>query len=223
MSGTHFNGPVDSKEGFKVNGVEVISQTKKVTLGTSATPIAHTVQTEKVLESNTTQSSTSGTVSYEPILISSVLTGAGQVGGRSRFYMETGAALGGWANALKGEVKFTTNGRVTGLASAVVAEMTMPGKALTTGNYAPLELELNLPTSFTTAAGTPTSFIYASAQGAAAAAFDTGGYVMNIQGLTAGAGKIITAGTTLGTAYGSMRVRIGTTDYWIPLYAAEAS
>ena len=42
-----------------------------------------------------------------------------------------------------------------------------------------------------------------------------------LQGVTAGAGHMVVAGTTLGTAYGGIRVRVGSTNYWVPLYAAE--
>ena len=220
MATTHFSGPVDSKAGFKVNGVEIINGSREVQLGTSTSPISHTVQTSHTLEINTTSSSTSGSTSYEPILFSTKLTGVGQVGGRVKAYLETNVALGGWSNALKGEVKYGDAGKTTGLGSAVVAEMTL-GKGTNAGTYSPLEVELNMPTGALT--GTATALAHLSVQGAAVATFDTNGYVLNIQGLTAGVGKVITAGTTLGTAYGSMRILVGTTPYYIPLYAAPAS
>ena len=89
MATTHFSGPVDSKAGFKVNGVEIINGSREVQLGTSTSPISHTVQTSHTLEINITSSSTSGSTSYEPILFSTKLTGVGQVGGRVKAYLET--------------------------------------------------------------------------------------------------------------------------------------
>jgi hypothetical protein len=146
------------------------------------------------------------------------MSGAGSVGGRAKFLTTINAVMGSYTNALKGEVVYGAAGRTTGLGSAVLAEMTLSA-GTTAGNYAPLELELNAPTGAKT--GTVTSFIHASTQGAAVAEVDTNGVFFNLQGLTAGAGKMLVAGTTLGTAYGGLRVRVGATNYWVPLYAAQ--
>lgn len=146
------------------------------------------------------------------------MTGAGGVGGRTLFQLNANAALGSFTNALKANVVYGATGSTSGLGSAFVAELTLSA-GTTSGTYAPLEIELNAPTSAST--GTRTSFIYASAQGANVAAVDTNGVFFNLQGLTAGAGKMLVAGTTLGTAYGGLRVRVGSANYWVPLYAAQ--
>lgn len=148
------------------------------------------------------------------------MTGAGGVGGRTLFQLNANAALGSFTNALKAEVTYGASGSTSGLGSAFVAEMTLSA-GTSAGTYAPLEIELNAPTGAST--GTRTSFIYASTQGAGVAAVDSNGVFFNLQGLTAGAGKMLVAGTTLGTAYGGLRVRVGSTNYWVPLYAAEPS
>ena len=146
------------------------------------------------------------------------MTGAGGVGGRTLFQLNADAALGSFTNALKANVVYGATGSTSGLGSAFVAELTLSA-GTTTGTYAPLEIELNAPASAST--GTRTSFIYASAQGANVAAVDTNGVFFNLQGLTAGAGKMLVAGTTLGTAFGGLRVRVGSANYWVPLYAAQ--
>ena len=146
------------------------------------------------------------------------MTGAGGVGGRTLFQLNADAALGSFTNALKANVVYGATGSTSGLGSAFVAELTLSA-GTTSGTYAPVEIELNAPASAST--GTRTSFIYASTQGANVAAVDTNGVFLNLQGLTAGAGKMLVAGTTLGTAYGGLRVRVGSADYWVPLYAAE--
>jgi hypothetical protein len=148
------------------------------------------------------------------------MTGAGGVGGRTLFQLNANAALGSFSNALKAEVVYGTSGRTTGLGSAFVAEMSLSA-GTSSGTYAPIEIELNAPTGAST--GTRTSFIYASTQGDGVAAVDSNGVFFNLQGLTAGAGKMVVAGTTLGTAYGGLRVRVGNANYWVPLYAAEPS
>jgi len=191
-------------------------------LGTSGSPLAHTAVADKAYSVYTTQSSTDAGTSYEPVLFSTVLTGVGQVGGRVKAIMTTNVALGGWANALKGEVSFGAAGRVTGLASAVVAEMTLPSAALTTGNYAALELELNLPASFTTGAGTPTAFQYMSVQGDAVAEMDTNGYLFILNGLTPAAGKLFQTNTAADATH-ALRVLIGGTAYYIMLTSVTSS
>lgn len=166
----------------------------------------------------TTSASTSGSVSVEPVLVSTTMTGAGGVGGRAKFLTTVNAAMGGWSNAVKGEVVYGASGRTTGLGSAMVAEMTLSA-GTSSGTYAPLELELNVPSGAST--GTLTSFIYASQQGTDVTTMDTNGRFINLQGVTAGAGKMWVTGSTLGTAAGALRCRIGGTDYWLPMYAAE--
>jgi hypothetical protein len=166
----------------------------------------------------TTSDSTNGSTSVEPVLVSTTMTGAGGVGGRAKFLTTINAALGAWSNAVKGEVVYGSSGRTTGLGSAVLAEMTLSA-GTTSGTYAPLELELNAPSGAKT--GTLTSFIHASTQGADVTEVDSNAVFFNLQGVTAGAGNMVVAGTTLGTAYGGIRVRVGSTNYWVPLYAAE--
>lgn len=170
------------------------------------------------LDITTTSDSTNGSTSVEPVLVSTTMTGAGGVGGRAKFLTTINAALGAWSNALKGEVVYGTSGSTSGLGSAVLAEMTLSA-GTSAGTYAPLELELNVPSGAAT--GTLTSFIHASMQGAGVATMDTNGRFINIVGVTAGAGKMWKTGTTLGTAAGGLRCRIAGTDYWLPFYAAE--
>ena len=198
MARTTFTGPVKSLNGFE---------------GTTLNKFTITEGGNTITTTNT---ATSGT--YQPLVVSTTMSGAGADGGRSKFDMTTNVALGSFSNALKAEVTYGATGRTTGLGSAFVAEMTLSA-GTSSGTYAPLELELNMPTGAST--GTLTSFIHASMQGAAVATMDTNGRFLNIVGVTAGAGKMWKTGTTLGTAAGALRCRIAGTDYWLPFYAAE--
>lgn len=198
MARTTFSGPVKSLNGFEG------TQLGSLTITTGGNTIT------------TTNTATSGT--YQPLVVSTTMSGAGADGGRAKFDMTTNVALGSFSNALKAEVTYGASGRTTGLGSAFVAEMTLSA-GTSSGTYAPLELELNLPTGAST--GTLTSFIHASMQGAAVATMDTNGRFINLVGVTAGAGKMWKTGTTLGTAAGALRCRIAGTDYWLPFYAAE--
>ena len=162
----------------------VLSQTEDgLGLGTSGSPQSVTYNGTKPLSIYTTCASTDGGDSYEPVLINTVMTGAGQVGGRMRVNMETNVALGAWSNALKGQVTYGAAGKTTGMGSAVCAEMTLSA-GTTEGNYAPLELELNMGSAGVT--GTRTGLMYMSVNDAKATTFDDLGYLFILNGLTAG-------------------------------------
>ena len=198
MARTTFSGPVKSDNGFEGTFIGTLTITSG---GNTIT---------------TTNTATSGT--YQPLVVDTTRSGAGADGGRAKFAMSTNVALGSFSNALKAEVTYGAAGRTTGLGSAFVAELSLSA-GTSSGTYAPLELELNCASGAST--GTTTSLIYASVNGTGAGTVDTNGVFMNIQGLTAGAGKMLVAGSTLGTAYGGLRVRVGATNYWIPLYSAQ--
>lgn len=186
-------------------------------IGTVNNFVSTAIDTDS-LTVTTSNASTSGSVSVEPVVVDTTMTGAGGVGGRAKFKTTINAVLGSFSNAVKGEVVYGASGRTTGLGSAVLAEMSLSA-GTSAGTYAPLELELNVPSGAST--GTLTSFIYASMQGADVTTMDTNGRFINLAGVTAGAGKMWKTGTTLGTAAGALRCRIAGTDYWLPFYAAE--
>jgi hypothetical protein len=190
-----------------------------VTAGVAAASKALVLSAAAALAWTFTSASVDGGASVEPLALNTTLTGIGGVGGRAKFSMTTEVALGGWANALKGITDFGTAGRVTGLGSAVVAEMLM-GPGTTEGTYAPLEIELGIPSG--ASMGTATSFLYMSANDTPAA-FDTSGFLFNIAGLTANSGKLFNSGLSqVVTAAARLRVKVGATTYYIPLCAAEA-
>jgi hypothetical protein len=175
------------------------------------------------LDITTTSDSTSGSVSVEPVSVSTTMTGAGGVGGRAKFLTTVNSALGSFSNALKGEVTYGASGSTTGLGSAIVAEMSLSA-GTSAGTYAPVEIELNLPANAVT--GTATSLIYASVNGADKTTFDDNGSVMNLAGVTAGAGKAVAspggtfAATATGTALGGadargLKVLIGGAEFYL--------
>jgi hypothetical protein len=194
-----------------------------VTAGTVTASKAVVVGTSKEVNEWTvtaTSASTSASVSVEPVVVSSTMTGIGGVGGRARFQLSTNVALGGWSNALKGITVYGATGRTTGLGSAVVAEMTLSA-GTTSGTYAPLEIELNLGTGAQT--GTATSLIYASVNGDDAGEFDDNGFALTINGVTAESGHVFQASAVSGVdSTHALRINIGGTPYFIPLHTAAA-
>ena len=167
--------------------------------------------TQKAIKSYTTCASTNASTSFEPLLFYTTLTGAGQVGGRARFFMTANVALGGWSNALKGEVTYGAAGRTTGLGSSVAAEMTLSA-GTSQGNYAPLEIELNVPSGAST--GTKTAFGYWSANGADVATFQHAGNLLTLVGLgSASASHYLFHTTGTVSATHGLRISIDGVDY----------
>jgi hypothetical protein len=152
--------------------------------------------------------------SFESLVVETTLTAAGAVGGRARFELDTNVALGSWANALKAQLQLGASGKVTGLGSAFVAELILSAGA-TDGNYAPLELELGMPSGALT--GTATAMIYASLYGADAATFDTNGYILNLAGVTVAGAKVAATGTitNVNEITHGLRVKIAGSDYYL--------
>ena len=198
MARTTFSGPVKSDNGFEGAFIGTLTITSG---GNTIT---------------TTNSATSGT--YQPLVVDTTMTGAGADGGRSKFAMSTNVALGSFSNALKAEVTYGASGRTTGLGSAFVAEMTLSA-GTSSGNYAPVEIELNAPASAST--GTATAFMYISTQGANVAAVDSNAFLFNLQGLTAGSGKMLQTGTTFATPAATLKCKVGATTYYLPLYNGQ--
>ena len=197
--------------------------TAAIQIGTSAAKITLAAHDDHAIDVNTTCASTDASNSVRPIHMISTMTGAGGVGGRAEFQCTISAALGGWANALKGYTDITTTtGSVTGLGSAVVSELRLPGSALATGTYAVHEIEL-----VTQASGSytsPVSFIWCqvSGDGTATATFEDTGYLMTVKGLTEGTGNIFSAGADVAAA-ATLRIMVGDTAYYILLGAGEST
>jgi hypothetical protein len=191
---------------------------KAVVLDANGAYVGPTAATTKFTW-NVTSNSTDGGTSVEPFVHNTTMTGVGGVGGRARFELDTNVALGSWSNALKAQAQYGATGKTTGMGSAFVAELILSAGTVD-GTYAPLELELGIPSG--ASCGTATSFIYASANDTPAA-FDTAGFLINIAGLTAGSGKLFNSGLSqVVTAAARLRVKVGATEYFIPLCAVEA-
>jgi hypothetical protein len=185
-------------------------------LGTSSVPVTLATYANHVLDIYSTCASTDGSNSVEPIYMKSTMTGAGGVGGRARFHLYANVALGGWANALKGFTEFGSSGKVSGLASAICAEIQLSA-GCTAAAYAALEAEIVMPTSAVT--GERTSFLYCNVSGATASTFDTYGYFLHVgDGITAAAGKFCSA------SYQSLKCYFtdGATTRYIPLSQIES-
>jgi len=185
---------------------------KEVLIGVEGVPLVYT-EGEELLEIWGTSASTSGTVTAMPLYVHSTLTGIGGVGRAAQFVLETNVALGGWSNALKGQVIYGAAGKTAGLGSAICAEMTLSA-GTTPGTYAPLEIELNMGAAGVT--GTQTSLIYMSVNDAASTTFDDNGFLFSLNGVAAGASDAFyLADLTVTKADGLLKINVNGTAYYL--------
>ncbi len=174
-----------------------------------------------------TNAGTSGSTNAEPFYLKSEITGAGQVGGRSRFHCYTNVAAGGWINALKSYMEFGSAGKTTGLASSLCAEMVMPNANMGSGGaYFPLEIEYVAGgTSLVTAGsgtGNHAGFIYMAASGDADGDFDDNGFLFHVSGLTDGSGHLYDTTASAATGDATLKICVGGVTKYL-LIADDAS
>jgi hypothetical protein len=181
---------------------------------TAATATSLTYDGAKALSIYTTCASTNGSTSFVPVLFDTVMTGAGQVGGRVLTNLTINAAAGGWTNASKSMVTYGTSGRTTGLGSAICAEMALSA-GTSSGTYAPVEIELVMASGALT--GTKTSMIHMVNSGTDIATFQTNGYLFSIDGLgSATAGEVFDTCVATPASH-SLRICIDGVAYYIML------
>jgi hypothetical protein len=191
------------------------------THGTSGARLTHTAGTP-TLQVYTTNNST-GSADAVPVLIDSLMTGAGGVGQALKVNQAVAtAALGAYANAIYGLLTLGTTGSVVGLGAPICSEIVFnTGTAGGAGTYAGVEIELTTGAATAFVAGTVVSCIYISANGVTAGVIDDNAFLVDMAGFTAGAAHIWQTGATLpATVGGSLRIRVGGVAYYIPVYTS---
>jgi len=205
--------------GASTHGIYITGASATAGIGITQTLAAND---DHALEVITTTAATGNSV--RPIHMVSTLTGPGAVGGRAEFEMTSNVALGGWANALKGYFNMGNSCSVSGLGSAIVAEMLLPGASLAgVGSYGVLEIELVTQANGLTG-GAPVAFQWMQVSGnsTATADWEDTGYLMIIKGLNEGTGNIYSAGADV-IAAATLRILVGTTPYYLMLAAGESN
>lgn len=148
------------------------------------------------------------------------LSGAGGAGESVRAFTTVNNVAAYGAHGIHASVSFGTSGSVTGLAVAARATLQVANAATSGGTYAAIMAEIyGDGSSSSVSAMTECSFFRVVADGAATnikATIDTSGYLMSIQGLTVGSGKLFQANTA-GAASHALRILIGSTPYYIML------
>jgi len=189
------------------------------TIASEASPLTLDTYANHGHEVYTTCASTDASNSVEPVIFSSVMSGAGGVGGRTKCLMTiSDVALGSYANAFKAMVDCGATGYATGLLSVACFEIDMPSGGAGGGTTAIIELEVTSATGW--AAGAPVDVFYFNNSGDGKAGMDTQGYFFDIQGLTEAAGKMLRIAAPT-TAAASLRCKVGATTYYLPLFSTQ--
>jgi len=167
-------------------------------------------------------SASTGSSVIKPIDLTLTMTGTGGLAQSFKSLLDVDARLGSYANAIYGIIDFT-GGSITGLGSAICAEMLMGAAMTAAGTYGVLELELGIPASWT--AVQSLSLIYAQVyggDGTALGLFNHSAYLLNVVGLgAADTGHIFhTIATPTGTH--GLRILIDGVGYDILLKATGA-
>ena len=185
----------------------------------NAMTIVSTVQTTNDLATITTSTAVTSAALMKAFNVAMTTTGVSTANmiEVARFTLTTAVKNGVWANAIVGKIDFTTAGYVTGLAGAVCAELDLPttNPSGGAGTYTCFEGELVFPASGYTST-VPVSFINLNLSGTTATVFDTNGYIIDLQGVSLGSGKVFQANTAAAASH-ALRIRIGATPYYIML------
>ena len=193
MARTSFTGPVASANGFIT--------------GSSTSPIAVTTAGNVDAAYATTSATTGDTrLVYDKLTFTS--TGSGETARFFTVVSGAGAGTGGTVNGAHISTEVNTGGTISGAANAIRA--TLGGTATTPGGtLAVLQLDTNFGGSATVSADS--AFIRVTDSG-------TAGRLTRLMNVATGTG-LFTAGTT-GTLAGGLKIRVGSTDYYLMCTAA---
>jgi len=162
-----------------------------------------------------------GTGDTVPVLISSTMTTAGSVGQALKVNQSVATvALGSYVNAIYGLLTLGTTGSVSGLGAPICAEIVFnTGTVGGSGTLAGVEIEFTTGAA-TTMSGT-VSALWIQTSGATTAVIDDNGYFARFTGFAAGAAHMWQTGNTLPAVVGgSIRIMVGATEYFIPVYTS---
>ena len=196
--------------------------------GSSATKVTSAVANTRFLEFYLTSSATSG--DNRGLYLRTYYTGIAGGGDCARIYADVSAATVNvfGAHISCGFGESTTGGSVSGLAVGVRATLGLPSVALAAnGTYTPLMAEIySFGAASDAGAVAEISFIRVVNGGNSTGkgTIDDDAFFMSLQGFTTGTGHMYMAGTTIGTTgVGTLKIKIGSTTGYIPVYNAEAS
>lgn len=218
MSATHFSGPliVDGQGG--ADGVGLV-----LSGGTAASPMTTSTADKNMLDFRLENSATSG--DNRGLYLRFYLSGAGGGGEAARLFTTVNNVAAGTAHGAHISLNFGSSGTITGLGVAGRNTLHIPNDGTQAGTLAALQAEIYSDGSLSDTNGaTEVSFIRVVNDGHANGKADVedDAFFFSAQGFADAAGNVFKTGapTTLGA---SLRVKVGSTTYYLPLYTTQSS
>jgi hypothetical protein len=199
---------------------------RRIVLGSSSNRVVKDVANNKFIQIYVDNGATSG--DNRAMYLRLYLTGAGGGGEAARIFTTVEDVAAGTAHGAHISLNFGSTGTVTGQGIAARCTLHLPDVALTSNvTMSALQAEIYSDGSDSDPGGsTILSFIRVVNDGHAdgKADVDDDAVFFDIQGLTAGAAHVFATGLTASTVYGnltaSLKILIGSTNYYIPLATA---
>lgn len=191
--------------------------------GTAATPATTATADKNFIEFRVQNSATSG--DGRGMYLREYLTGAGGGGEALRVFTTVDDIAGATARGMHCSLNFDTSGSVTGKGVAGSFTLHMPTTAFTDVNstLAAIEAEIWSDGSTSDPGGNFLSAIRVVNAGNATgmADVDDDAFLLDIQGFTDATGNMFLT-TAPSTLAASLRIRVGTTLYYLPLYSGSS-
>jgi len=192
--------------------------------GDSAQRISSSLPNTKFLQFNLESIATSG--DNRGMYLRTYFSGAGGGGDALRIYADVSAAAANvfGAHISAGFGESTSGGSITGLGVGVRATLGLPNVAMASGGtYTALMAEIySFGEHSDAGAVTELSYIRVVNDGHAngKSDVDDDAFLFSLQGFGAGTGKLVEAGTGMGTVTGTFKIKLGADTRYIPYYSS---
>lgn len=191
-------------------------------IGTESYPATISVADKKFLSFYLKNSATSG--DNRGMYLRFYLAGAGGGGEAARLYTDVYNVAAGTAHGAHISLGFGTTGTLTGLGVAGRNTLHLPSGGGAAGTLAATQAEIYSDGSNSDPAGaTEISFLRVINDGAASgmADVDDDAFFFSAQGFTDGTGNVLRVAVPT-TLAASLRVKVGSTSYYLPLYSTQS-
>lgn len=197
-----------------------------VSAGTSSSPITNDTADMKFFSIYTDDGATSG--DSRALYLRHYITGAGGGGEAARIFTTVSNVAAATAHGAHISLSFGTSGTVTGQGIAVRATLHIPSTALASNvTMSAVQAEIYSDAATSDPGGSTILSFFRVVNGGNAtgmADVDDDAVLFDIQGLTAGAAKLLatslTAATVNAATTASLKCRVGSTTYYLPLATA---
>ena len=137
-------------------------------------------------------------------------------------HLNSNAKLGAWAHAVEAKLNLQTSGSVHGVGSGATSVLIPPNGSLQRGALYAHIFEVGCQASSTWGSAGPVAFLKFDQWGTKPH-FDANAFFFDVQGLAEGTSNMFSAGTADKTVKGTLKIRIGTTTYYVMLTDSATS